>query len=436
MQIVIMLLAIITQRKVSAPVLSLVALNAAVAATVVTGFAFTGGIVPSDYQQKSAPPLATSPSLPSFHSPRLALPRNNNMPHLRCRGLDKTIKRTMSNIFAGADSSEDTTHKTEEDDSTSISVHLSTSSTNSTSKSSHLLQTKFQVGDYYIWLYTSNGIPSSFERYEITNVSTVVGDDDLEESRSSTLVEIEMATHFPNPHCEDEITSTTGDCSDGPSTIGDHIGNSKQTMEFNVHHRMQINLSENLAAVNSKDDWRLTRFDYKNYSTLKNENDISMDEPIEKFTLQSDNQLPTIPPPWKWQSATPPGQGGENVQAFEEKFDCFSMLRRQEKQQHHDTSTLPEPVEDKLAEVALEEQRECTLNTKRIHVGRTQRHYYTGSWYGAKGCKLCGIALFKEFENPEFSFSLVEYGNVKVDGGDVKIHVEMVNGIDSAFSEI
>jgi hypothetical protein len=243
-----------------------------------------------------------------------------------------------------------------------------------------------------------------------------------------------MATHFPNPHCEDEITGTTGDCSDGPSTIGDHIGNSKQTMEFNVHHRMQINLSENLAAVNSKDDWRLTSFE--KYSTLKNENDISMDEPIEKFTLQSDNQLPTILPPWKWQSARPPGQGGENVQAFEEKFDCFSMLRRQEKQQHHDTSTLPEPVEDKLAEVALEEQRECTLNTKRIHVGRTQRHHYTGSWYGAKGCKLCGIALFKEFENPEFSFSLVEYGNVKVDGGDVKIHVEMVNGIDSAVSEI
>jgi hypothetical protein len=30
----------------------------------------------------------------------------------------------------------------------------------------------------------------------------------------------------------------------------------------------------------------------------------------------------------------------------------------------------------------------------------------------------------------------VEYGNVKVDGGDVKIHVEMVNGIDSAVSEI
>merc|ERR1712194_481967 len=129
------------------------------------------------------------------------------------------------------------------------------------------------------------------------------------------------------------------------------------------------------------------------------------------------------------------GWGGENVQAFEEKFDCFTMLKRFEKKQI-EKKTPPSPdtfngtvtLEEGKVETGLDfrvtpvatsdERRLCLLNNKLAQVSRTKRHRYTGAWYGtASASRLCGVALAKEFDDPEFSFSLIEYGN-KMSGRD------------------
>ncbi len=73
---------------------------------------------------------------------------------------------------------------------------------------------------------------------------------------------------------------------------------------YDMHHRMRLDVMENLSAVDSRDDWRLMGFDYK-----KRTNDNDSDD--------CNNPQSS----WEWRSASPEGGGGENVQAFEEKFN-------------------------------------------------------------------------------------------------------------------
>mmetsp|Transcript_27000 Transcript_27000/g.49026 ORF Transcript_27000/g.49026 Transcript_27000/m.49026 type:complete len:256 (-) Transcript_27000:1789-2556(-) len=238
-------------------------------------------------------------------------------------------------------------------------------------------------------MYTSNGVPSSYERYEVTNATVIV----VEES-SRFIVEIEMATHFPTENNEEDTTENNDALCNNNTTIREE--------DYDVHHRMQLDLSENLAAIDSRDEWRLMRFDYKKWNE---DNDDQGDDDSPKLQNQQRDKS------WEWQSAAvsdADGHGGENVQAFEEKFDCFAMVRQHGGNKNTSTSS-PTAVDEPV--VAITEERECTLNSNLVRVSKTERHRYTGAWYGTESAgRLCGIALFKKFD-PEFSFSLIEYGN-------------------------
>jgi len=248
------------------------------------------------------------------------------------------------------------------------------------------LRNNFQSGDYYIWLYTANGVPSSYERYEVTNV-TLVG-----EKNDDVLVDIEMATHFPDNYCDDDNTHTGANNDNAGASYND-IG----CEAYDVHHRMQVSLSDNLAATDSKHDWKLARFDYKKLHDGDADDDSAHD------VLKQSS--------WEWQSATPTGEmGGDNVQAFEEKFDCFLALRGYDNMIKGDD--IMESQQHCFGTRKGDERGKCYINGEHnMDMVRTQRHGYTGSWYGAESAgRLCGVALFKEFD-PTFSFSLIEYGN-------------------------
>lgn len=112
------------------------------------------------------------------------------------------------------------------------------------------LQTRFCEGDYYVWLYRDEaGVPTSWERYSVTRAATV-----------DSTITIEMATKFARDD------------------------------NFFTHHRMIVNLHQQVLAEESRDGWRIG-FEY----------------------LDEDG---------KWAA----NGTGDNVQAFEEKFDVFEML--------------------------------------------------------------------------------------------------------------
>jgi len=191
------------------------------------------------------------------------------------------------------------------------------------------LQNRFRVGDYYVWLYKdSNNQSTSWEKYSIVNV-----DDD-------GVVVIHMSTKFSDEE------------------------------DFVTHHRITVNLADNLKALDCKDSWRLCGFEYRD--------------------CEVDDEIVTVN--WKQLGI------GENVQAFEEKFDIFNMLRP------------PPPNVDSSGE----ETRMVKLNRDIIPLVRTNRHGYTKAWYASpEHDQLSGIAVLKDFE--EHSFSLIESGR---DGAD------------------
>mmetsp|Transcript_29727 Transcript_29727/g.45477 ORF Transcript_29727/g.45477 Transcript_29727/m.45477 type:complete len:347 (+) Transcript_29727:89-1129(+) len=198
------------------------------------------------------------------------------------------------------------------------------------------IQNRFRVGDYYVWIYRdSNNQPTSWEKYSVDSV----------DDENNDVVVINMSTKFS----EEE--------------------------EFVTHHRMTVDLADNLQAIDGKDSWRLCGFEYKDGET-----DTGGDTggEMEMATVANWKQFGT----------------GENVQAFEEKFDVFNMLLR----------AGPPNVE-----TTAEEIRMVKLNRDITPLVRTHRHGYTQAWYAPpEHGQLSGIAVLKEFE--EHSFTLIESG--------------------------
>jgi len=196
------------------------------------------------------------------------------------------------------------------------------------------LRNRFNVGDYYVWLYKdASNQPTSWEKYTVTDV------------HDNGTVVIDMSTKFSDKD------------------------------EFTTHHRMRVNLADNLKAVDCKDNWKLCGFEYKD-----------CDDDGEDDAVETAN--------WK-QFGT-----GENVQAFEEKFDVFNMLR------HHQGVTITE-----------KKNRTVKMNGTGLRLIRTNRHGYTDAWYAPlEHGELSGVALLKEFK--EHSFSLIESG---INGSDPKL---------------
>lgn len=177
-----------------------------------------------------------------------------------------------------------------------------------------LLQERFRVGDYYIWLYKgSDGAPTSWEKYSVTK-----SDDD------NGVVVIEMATKFS----EEE--------------------------EYFTHHRMTVDLCKQLYAKSDYSNWKLSGFEY------------FVDDQGDK----------------KWKQFGV----GDNVQAFEEKFDIFSMLDRT-----NDCDT-----------------RDVVSENKKLTLIRSSRHNYTDAWYAPHQHSFSGVAFLKNFA--EHSFSLIKIG--------------------------
>ena len=370
--------------RAQAAAVSSLALNAAI---IVSGFttARRGYAAASNKQSwllSRAAPCTDIGSMSSSASSKLSSYPRKPLGTLDC----KKHRLLASNNFSGdgeiSHKSIDDTSQTNCNDDTM----MRTASTDDHPPNLPPLWENFKPGDYYVWLYTANDVPSSYERYQVTNVTIGEG----------VVIEIEMATHFP------DIANTDDDGKDYENNTTNYCNTSRK---YDVHHRMQLNLSDNLAAIDSRNDWRLNKFDYKWY------------DPEDPLARQQGL--------WEWRSAAAgPGDNvGENVQAFEEKFDCFAMVRQYEKKKKTNTKSSSgsggkgsEDVQEEVASSATFEERKCSLNTKQINMCRTERHRYTGAWYGTESAgRLCGVALAKEFD-PEFSFSLIEYGN---EGGNV-----------------
>lgn len=135
-----------------------------------------------------------------------------------------------------------------------------------------------------------------------------------------------------------------------------------------VHHRMKVNLGDHLEASKNRTDWRIG---------------------FEHCVGGGDD-----PDGGKWQ----PFGAGDNVQAFEEKFDVFSMLNLTNK---YEGAT-----------------RVVDFNEHKLTLTRSGRHDYTGAWYAPSTHPLSGVAVAKKFD--EHSFSLIR---TKRDGNEVDVRV-------------
>jgi len=225
---------------------------------------------------------------------------------------------------------------------------LATSSDNQYRQSSSLhfnvpdlvksLRDRFRVGDYYIWIYRdANNHPSSWEKYTITNVC------------DDGVVVINMSTKFSDAE------------------------------KFVTHHRMTVNLGDNLKAVDGKDSWRLCGFEYRDCE------------------VEDDGGIVVN---WKQLGI------GDNVQAFEEKFDIFNMIR-------------PPPSETTDGD----ETRMVKMNRDVTALVRTNRHGYTQAWYAPpEHGVLSGVAVVKDFK--EHSFCLIESGRDSVVQWDVNLDIK------------
>jgi len=135
--------------------------------------------------------------------------------------------------------------------------------------------------------------------------------------------------------------------------------------EYFTHHRMTVDFWKHLDAESDSSNWKLSSFEYY------------VDDQREES--------------WKQIGV------GDNVQAFEEKFDVFSMLNRTN---NYDTR------------VVVCENKDLTLI-------RSSRHNYTAAWYAPYQHSLSGVALLKNFA--EHSFSLIKIGRQGSDEIDVDI---------------
>jgi len=135
----------------------------------------------------------------------------------------------------------------------------------------NVLRKRFQVGDEYIWMYQDQeGTPTSWEKYTITGINNNKNSDSNDEHHDDheVIVTIEMSTKFE----EDDLYST--------------------------HHRIHANLTDRL--INSNNSWKIG-FEYYNHNNNNNEEEDGSN----------------------WIRF---GKG-ENIQAFEEKFDIFTMIQ-------------------------------------------------------------------------------------------------------------
>jgi hypothetical protein len=143
---------------------------------------------------------------------------------------------------------------------------------------------------------------------------------------------------------------------------------------FQTHHRMMIHMEQHLRAVYSEKDWALVAFEYK-------------EECTDKDTAHGGNSS-------QWHKL---GRG-QNVQAFEEKFNLFVMPHANGTDEHlQELSSTQQPIHI---------YNSSSLSMISATIARPLRHLYTQSWYACQPDELAGIAICKDFG--EYTFALVE----------------------------
>ena len=159
----------------------------------------------------------------------------------------------------------------------------------------------------------------------------------------------------------------------GDEVIIDMESKLDEREDFQVHHRMHLSLADALSSTQDRKQWNLI-----------------------KFGFMRDG---------RWLEAP----YTDNVQAFEEKFDCFLMAASWVPKQHavvHPTSPEDEslPVSHRTTIGAI---GDATLV-------QTPRHSYAGSWYVSEPKEYAGLAAFKAFgvegASDTYTFELVATG--------------------------
>lgn len=142
---------------------------------------------------------------------------------------------------------------------------------------------------------------------------------------------------------------------------------------FQTHHRMILHIEQHLHAVDTEKDWALVAFEYK-------------DDTNDTTSSHGNNS--------QWHQL---GQG-QNVQAFEEKFNLFLMP--------HANGTGGLVQEPTLIKRAITIYNSSSLSMIAATITRPLRHLYTQSWYACQPDELAGIAIWKDFG--EYTFALLE----------------------------
>jgi len=311
-----------------------------------------------------------------------------------------------------------------------IDIHVKVASARETIETtqaiSETLRNRFKVGDSYVWLYRDvDGNPTSWEKYTVTGIEETKHNRKYEDEgerkrgedeRPEFVATIEMSTKF-----EEEAA-------------------------YQTHHRIKANLIDHvLESSESQEGWRIG-FEF----FLGDNGDVG-----DVGDGDGDGGA--------WKSF---GKG-DNIQAFEEKFDVFSMVSaaaaaasvitanvtkatkggagsytedpRDEclvpwttlsAKTHCDTENNPSTRSASVGVVTTKEgtSRSSTeaaeaITTKQQTTARltqTKRHGYTESWYGPSNhVTLSGIALYKEFPNSKHSFSLIERTTRSASGAEV-----------------
>jgi hypothetical protein len=223
-----------------------------------------------------------------------------------------------------------------------------------------MLHSRFRQGDTYTWVYRhkkKDGIITSWERYTVAQVDY--------------------------PHIILEMASKLND---------------DVLEQFQTHHRMILNIEQHLQAVSSEKDWTLVAFEYYDYKDLDS---TSNRDDSSSGSSSSSNGSSKSP---QWHKL---GQG-QNVQAFEEKFNLFLM---QPPHANYDTGGLSqEPATTTIIQLPITIFNCSSSASSTIiipaTITRPLRHLYTQSWYACSPDALTGIAIWKDFG--DYTFALVE----------------------------
>jgi len=279
----------------------------------------------------------------------------------------------------------------------------------------NLLQSRFLIGDYYIWLYEDkHGIPTSWEMYTISEIRTsnedhdhghAADDNDDNDYSNAVIVVIEMSTKF------------------------------SENEDFSTHHRMTVDMSHHLKADSDRHSWKIGFEYYTPNISIAADADNEQEHEQPENASQSQSRTGDTNQHGKWTQFGP----GDNVQAFEEKFDLFSMLNMTTNPLQNSSSAHASCSRNiRMSEAPSPKNRESSAYTRTnnnektdlLTLIRTARHTYTGAWYcsytphngNGNECLLAGVAIMKHFD--EHSFSLIKLGTC-ADGRITEFDIEV-----------